>query len=160
MHSFKADIDIIGINPFVFVPDKILKNIFKHAGTNKGPIPIRGTINGKVYKQTLVKYGGNWRLYINTTMLKNSPKRIGETVLITIEFDPVERRIEPHPKLIKALNEVPKAKKIFDNLPESRQKEIVRYISFLKTEESINKNVNRAIDFLLGKGRFIGRERP
>lgn len=93
-------------------------------------------------------------------MLKNSPKRIGERVEITIEYDAADRKIDPHPKLVKALDEEPEAKKIFDHLPASRQKEIVRYISFLKTEESVDKNVRRAIDFLSGKGRFIGRDKP
>jgi hypothetical protein len=160
MHHFKAEVNMIGVNPFVYVPDIILRAIFKEAGRDKGHISIRGTINGKVYQQTLVKYSGDWRLYINTTMLKNSPKRIGETVDMTIEFDSTERTIETHPKLVKALEENTDAKRIFDSLPPSRKKEIIRYISFLKTEESVDKNVNRAIDFLLGKGRFLGRDKP
>ena len=102
MNKFKADIEIIGINPFVFVPEKILKRIFKQAGKDKGAIPINGLINEKPYKQTLVKYLGAWRLYINTSMLKNSPKRIGETIEVTIEFDTSDRTIKPHPKLIAA----------------------------------------------------------
>src|ERR1700745_1811446 len=130
MNKFKANIEIIGINPFVFVPDRVLKNIFKQADKDKGPIPIRGTINDNPYRQTLVKYRDAWRLYINNSMLKNSPKRIGETVVIAVEFDPVNRNIKPHPKLVKALKENKEAKKIFDNLPPSRQNEIVRYISF------------------------------
>jgi len=137
-----------------------LNEIFKQAGKNKGHIPVYGTINGKAFKQTLVRYSGSWRLYINTTMLKHSPKKIGETVKIAIAFDPTDRTIEAHPKLVKALEESPAAKKVFDSLPASRQKEIVRYISFLKTEGSIDKNVSRAINFLLGKDRFIGRDHP
>ena len=157
---FTAKIDIIGINPFVFVPEKILGKIFEQAGTNKGAIPVSGTINGLPYQQTLVRYSGHWRLYINTKMLKDSPKRIGETVAITIELDTADRSIKPNPKLVKALKKEPRAKKVFDSLPPSRQKEIVRYISFLKTEESIDRNIQRAIDFFLGKGRFIGRDKP
>ena len=160
MHQFKAIIEIIGVNPFVFVPGKILEEIFQQAGKNKGHIPVCGTINGKGFKQTLVKYSGHWRLYINTTMLKNSPKRIGETVDVTLAFDPADRTIVQHPKLVKALKESPEAKSVFDALPPSRQKEIVRYISSLKTEESVDKNVARAVQFLLGKDRFVGRDKP
>jgi hypothetical protein len=158
MHRFKARIDIIGINPFVFVPEKTLKAIFKQAGTEKGPIPIRGTINGRPYQQTLVKYNGLWRLYINTTMLKDSPKRIGETVELTVAHDLSDRSIEPHPKLLEALSRMPDAKKTFEKLPPSRQNEIVRYISRLKTDTSVEKNISKAINFLLGKGRFVGRD--
>lgn len=28
MHKFKATIDIIGLNPFVYIPEQILKEIF------------------------------------------------------------------------------------------------------------------------------------
>jgi hypothetical protein len=160
IHTFNATIEIIGINPFVFVPDIILTDIFRQAGKNKGTIPIRGTINSLPYKQTLVKYSGDWRLYINTLMLKNSPKRIGENIHLTIEFDPSDRTIQPHPKFVKALRENNQAKTIFDSLTPSLQLEIVRYIANLKTEESINRNILKAIDFLVGKGRFIGRDKP
>ena len=54
----------------------------------------------------------------------------------------------------------PAAKDVFDDMAPSRRKEIVRYIDGLKTEESVDRNVRRALDFLLGKGRFVGRERP
>jgi len=159
MQKFKAEIEIIGINPFVFVPE-ILAFICKQAGKNKGHIPIYGTVNGKHYTQTLVKFRGAWRLYINTTMLTDSPKHIGETIEITAAFDHIERKIKTHPKLIKALNDNPEAKAKFDNLPPSRQKEIVRYISYLKTEDSVNRNITKAVNFLLGKDRFVGRDRP
>ena len=72
--KFKAEIKIIGINPFVFVREKIFQDIFIQTKKNKGHIPIKGTIDGNPYKHTLVKYSGGWRLYINTTMLKKSPK--------------------------------------------------------------------------------------
>ncbi len=160
MQKFKSKIEIIGANPFVFVPTKILKSIFDQAGKDKGHIPIYGTINSKFYRQTLVKFKGAWRLYINTTMLKNSPKRIGETIELTIEFDPSDRSIKPHPKLEKALKNNKEAKIKFDSLSPSRKHEIVRYISFLKTEESIDRNVKKAIAYLLEKGRFVGRDKP
>ncbi|MEO6734679.1 MAG: YdeI/OmpD-associated family protein [Ferruginibacter sp.] len=159
-HKFKAEIKIIGINPYVVVPDDILEKVFKQAEKNKGSIPIKGTVNGKDYKQTLVKYSGAWRLYINTTMLKDSPKRIGEIVAVSVAFDPEKRIVTPHPKFVKALKENKAAETIFNNLRPSLQHEILRYLSYLKTEESVDRNVLRAIDFLLGKGRFVGRANP
>jgi hypothetical protein len=158
--GFTAKIEIIGVNPFVFVPGAVLSEIFKKSGREKSPIPVCGKINGRPYRQTLVKYKGEWRLYINTIMLKNSPKHVGEKIVISAEYDPVKREIPVHPALQKALNKNPEAKKVFESLIPSRRLEIVRYISFLKTEESIIKNVERAINFLKGKQRFIGRNKP
>ncbi len=160
MNSFKAKIEIIGINPFVFLPARVLNTIFTQAGKDKGPIPVRGTIDGHPYIQTLVKYSGAWRLYINGPMLKDAGKQVGDTIALTIEFDAEERVVPMHPKLVAAMKVNPVAKEAFDKLSPSRQKEIVRYISFLKTEASVDKNVSRAISFLLGDERFVGREKP
>lgn len=159
-YAFSALIKIIGINPYVSVPETILKAIMSDAGRDKGPIPVTGTVNNKPYLQTLVKYAGEWRLYINTTMLNNSPKRIGEPIKITIAFDPKEREIEIHPLFKKALAQNLKANAAFEKLSPSRKKEIIRYISNLKTEEKIKENVSKAINFLLGKEKFVGREKP
>jgi uncharacterized protein YdeI (YjbR/CyaY-like superfamily) len=93
-------------------------------------------------------------------MRKIAGKDVGDTIEIDIEFDAAERITPMHPKLEKALHQNKKAKKVFEQLPPSRQKEILRYINFLKSEESINRNIKRAINFLLGKERFIGRNRP
>lgn len=158
MTCFKAKIEIIGINPFVFVPQTLLEELFREFGKDKGPIPIKGTINGKDYKQTLVRFSGEWRLYINTNMLSKSPMRIGEEVEITVEIDSSDRTIHPHPKLVQALIENPQANEVFIGLRPSLQHEIVRYISNLKTEESVERNVIKAIGFLLGEERFIGRD--
>ena len=160
MEKFNAELKIIVGNPFVFLPSIILNKIFHQANKNKGPIPVRGTINGKNYQQTLVKYSGAWRLYVNMKMLRNSPKRIGEKIEVEIEFDPSDRRIELHTKLIEALANNNEANDVFERLSPSKQKEIVRYISNLKTEESVERNVLRAINFLLGKERFVGRDKP
>ncbi len=155
--SFNAVIDIIGINPFVLVPETILKDLFNEFGKDKGPIPVKGTINGKTYQQTLVRFAGEWRLYINTKMLPKSPERIGEKVEISIEIDPSDRTIQPHPSLVRALKENEQANAVFESLAPSLQNEIVRYIANLKTEASVERNVIKAINFLLGKERFIGR---
>lgn len=158
--KFSATIEIIGVNPFVFLPEPILNHIFRQAGKEKGTIPVRGKLDGHPFIQTLVKFGGAWRLYLNTPMRKAAGKDVGDKIKVEIEFDPVERIIPMHPKLKEALEKNKKARVAFDLLSPSRQKEIVRYISFLKTEESVDKNISRALLFLLGKERFVGRDKP
>ncbi len=155
--TFSALIDIIGVNPFVFLPDAILQTIFKEAGKAKSPIQVKGFINDKPFTQNLMYYKGAWRLYINTAMLKDSPKRIGEMVTVMVVYDPIERTIPMHSKLQIALEHNTKAKAIFDILSPSLQKEILRYIHHLKSKESIDRNVAKAIQFLLGEAKFIGR---
>lgn len=160
LHSFSATLDIIGINPFVAVPEPILQSVFRQAGKDKGAIPVKGSVNKISFRQTLVRYQGDWRLYINTKMLPKSPERIGELLRISLEFDPEERTIPIHPQLLRALQENPDAQEVFNRLRPSLQKEIVRYISFLKSEAAIAANVEKAIGFLLGENRFVGRDKP
>ena len=158
--KFSARIEIIGINPYVYLPEHVLKFIFLEAGKSKGKIPVRIKIEGHEFPQTLIKYSGHWRLYLNTPMRKAAKKDLGDNADFEIAFDKVKREIPMHPKLLKALQENEEARKIFDNLRPSLQLEIIRYLSFLKTEESIERNVTRAIGFLLGQERFIGRDKP
>lgn len=161
IYTFTASLDLIGINPFVLVPDPILKSIFEAAGKNKGPIPVKGKINKEPYTQTLVRFRGEWRLYINTRMLANSPQRIGEKIHITVAYNNI---IPPETKAPVAFEEALKkdreAKAVYDQLAPYLRKEINRYLSGLKTQESIHKNITRALNFLKGKERFIGRDKP
>jgi hypothetical protein len=158
--SFKAKIEIIGVNPYVLLPDEVLNEIFRQSDKYKGTIPVRGTLNGSEFIQTLVKYSGKWRLYLNTPMRKSTETDVGDTVQIEIEYDSRPRTIPMHPKLEKVLNENPDAKQVFDKLSASRQNKIIRYISFLKTEVAIEHNLKRVIRFLNGNDRFVGRDKP
>jgi uncharacterized protein YdeI (YjbR/CyaY-like superfamily) len=91
-------------------------------------------------------------------MRKVAGKDVGDTIEIQIDFDPKPRITPTHPKLKKAFKENKKAKEAFDKLSPSRQKEILRYINFLKSEESVDKNIKRAIAHLVGKQSFVGRK--
>ncbi|MDQ0593981.1 hypothetical protein QFZ37_002350 [Chryseobacterium ginsenosidimutans] len=156
-NHFTARLEIIGINPFVFIPEEILNQIFEKSGKNKSPIPVKGTVNGKEFRQNLMKYLGEWRLYINLKMLQNSPKRIGETIEVFVEFDDAERTVSIHPKLDQAIKEDPIIQTNFENLIPSRKLELIKYINNLKTEESINKNIEKIIRHLKGETDFFGK---
>jgi len=157
--QFRATIQIIGINPYVSVPEEILNQIFVQADRSKSPIAIHGLINERNFTQSLVKYKGHWRLYVNHLMLRNSPKHVGEQVTLSIAFNHSPPQFPP-PELFKnTLQQNLKAKMVFDNLPPYLQKEINRYLSSLKSQTSLEKNVTKAIQFLLGNGPFIGRRK-
>jgi hypothetical protein len=160
MLKFKARIEIIGVNPFVFLPEKVLQKVFKQAGKDKGKLPVKMKIDGHEFPQTLIKWSGYWRLYLNTPMRKAAKKDVGDVANFEIAYDPIERTVPMHPKFKKALQENKEAKKVFDSLRPSLQLEINRYFSFLKAEDSVDRNVTRAIQFLLGNGRFVARDKP
>ena len=159
MKSFSAKVNIIGVNPYVLLPASVLKYIFKKAGKDKGAIPVQLKIGDKDCIQNLVRYSGKWRLYLNKPMRIAANKDVGDKIEIEIDFDPKPRTIPMHPRLKKAFKENKEVKKAFDKLSPSRQKEILKYINFLKSEESVDKNIQKATAHLTGGKPFIGREK-
>lgn len=155
---FTATIDKIGINPFVFVPDELVTDLIRQAGQHKGKIRVVLFIDGKEFRQTLVKYAGYWRLYVNGPMLKSTGKQVGDSATFALFYDDQPTILPMHPLLSQALEQQQDALRVFDSLTPSLRLEIARYISSLRTETSIHRNVARAIQFLLGKERFIGRD--
>jgi hypothetical protein len=157
MNKFTAKIEIIVGNPYVHVPPAVLKAIFKNFGKEKGQIPIRGKLNGAEFKQTLVRYMGDWRLYLNGVMLKNAGVDfktgeirfvVGKEVNVEVEFDSVSRKLPMHPKLKKALSKDKIAYDAYNELSPSRKHEILRYLGFMKSEESTDRNIIRIIKHL------------
>jgi len=151
MISFSAKVIKLNINPCVNVPGKILNELFRQAGKSKGPIPVCGKLNGAKFLQTVVRYKGEWRLYLNTQMCVDSGVDVGDKVKIEIEFDPSPRLVPMRSAFRLALSKNIQAKTAFEKLPPSHQKEILRYLNSLKSSDAVNKNVKRAILRLTGK---------
>lgn len=152
MRSFSAKVFIISkINPVVDVPDDVLETLFEEAGRSKGPIPVRGRLNGAEFIQNVVKYDGAWRLYLNGEMRKAAGIDTGDMAHVEIEFDP-RPRTEPVPeKFTAALKVSDAARAEFEKLSPSRQKEILRYLNSMKTEESLIRNVEKIVKHLRGE---------
>ena len=151
MLRFSATIEKLGINPVVDPPDDILAVIHEQAGKSKGPIPVRGTLNRSDFVQTLVKYKGKWRLYVNGKMLKASGLSVGDTADFEIEFDPMERKAPVPPRFRVALDSDQCAAEAFDKLTPGRQKEILRYLGSLKSDDALERNIERVLSQLRSK---------
>src|SRR5688572_24126719 len=163
MAKFVGQIYLLGINPVVDPPERVLQRVFDEAGKSRGPIRVKGELNGTGFIQTLVRYRGVWRLYINGEMLNAAGVRVGDSAKIEIEFDPRTRDIPIPPALALALDSDRRAKTAFGYLPPSRQKEIFRYIGSLKTDQSIARNVEKILrqlnEGIIEKPLATGRKR-
>lgn len=151
MLVFIQKIEIIGVNPYVAIPDKVLEQLFKQAGKEKGPIPVSGMIEGKPFTQTIVKFQGMWRLYLNTPMREASHTTVGDTVTIALEYNAHPPVVEMPAELASVLDKNKTAKAAFEKLPPYRQKEINRYLAGIKTPEVLEKNIQKVMDYLEGK---------
>jgi hypothetical protein len=145
---FEAQIYKLGINPVVDPPPYVLNAISSEAGRSRGPLPVRGRLNGVEFIQTLVKYRQAWRLYINGPMLKAASVEPGDTVRIELAFDDRPRDVTVPILFAQALAGDARADASFRALAPSRRKEILRYLSSLKTPAALERNIARVMDQL------------
>ncbi|HKO91264.1 MAG TPA: YdeI/OmpD-associated family protein [Polyangiaceae bacterium] len=160
MPSFRARIELIGINPFVRVPAVHLKALLRSAGRSTGPIPIVVTIEGAPFAQNLVVYQGEWRLYLNLPMRKRAGKDLGDRIALRVEFDPSPPQELMTPELARALDQHEPAQQAFLALAPSRRKEILRYLNRLRTASTLQTNVDKVIHYLLGGEPSLAVLRP
>jgi len=146
---FEAKIHKVGINPCVNVPSSVTAKMV----ASKGYIPVKGKIINHKFQQTLVPVkNAEYRLYVNGLMLKGSTTKVGDTVKFSIEQDIAPRTVALliSKEFKRALNDN-KLFSAFRKLTPSRQKEILKYLNYLKTEEARIRNMNKVIHALKRK---------
>lgn len=147
---FLARVHKLGINPCVDVPRDVVSELVRASGRKASPIPVRGRLNRKVFSTTVVRYSGEWRLYLNMAMRAAAAADVGDEVSVEVEYDPAPRIVPMPPTFGAALARDPKARTAFENLTPSHRKDILNYLNSLKTEESLERNIKRAIAESLG----------
>lgn len=173
MPLFTSRIARIGVNLYVTPAAGVLRAIFAQAKRKTSPIPVRGTLQGAPFQQTLVRYAGAWRLYLNGPMLKaagiaadgsgaghgRQPLKVGDRVRVELAFDPAPRTFPMPPAFERALALAQKSKNpneravyaAFFALAPSHQKEINRYLGFAKTPETLARNIAIVLAHLRGE---------
>jgi len=146
-YSFRATIDIAGINPYIDVPPEVSRALGK-----SGPIPVKGSLNGSAIKATLVPVRqGRHRLFINTEMRAKTGVKVGDEIALELEMDS-KPRVMPMPDIFKeSLDRNQEAKAIYEKMPPSHRREILAYLNSLKTPEALERNIGKAIASLLKK---------
>ena len=164
--KFSEKISIINGNPYVRPPDAVLIAVFKQAVKQTSPIPIKGKINRAKFQQSLVRYQGDWRLYVNIIMAKAAKIKfsksiseiVGKVATFEIEFNPNPPVYKMVAFLKRSLDNNPIANDNWGKLTPSRQKEILRYFSWLKSDAAKERNLKKVIEMLTGKeGRYMAR---
>lgn len=144
MSSFSATIYKNGINACVDVPREVTATMIPV----KGYIRVKGTINGFAFAQTLVPVkNAPYRLFVNIPMLKGGKTAIGENAAfdITQDHDYVPGKAYPMPELLQQALEKQGLLEAFYALSGARQKDILKYLDSLKTEVTVQKNIDKLI---------------
>jgi hypothetical protein len=159
---FRSVIKINNINPYVLVTAKQaarLKNNWRK------PLPVRIRVNGQPntpWRINLMPIGdGSFYLYLHGDVRKASRTKVGDAVAVEVQFDDAYKNGPMHamlPSFKAALADDPCARRSWDALIPSRQKELLRYFASLKSPEAQARNLKRAIHVLSGgHARFMGR---
>jgi len=159
---FQSLIKIRGANPYILVSAARARRIKSEW---RKPLPVLVQINGQPktpWRINMMPTGsGEFYLYLHGDVRKASRTKVGDKVNVSISFDAAYKNgpMHPMPDWFRIpLTRHAKAKKAWDALIPSRQKEILRYFSWLKSEEARTRNVERALHVLSGrKGRFMAR---
>jgi hypothetical protein len=160
--TFTATIKIRGINPFILVSASRAKAI--KPGWRK-PLPVLVRINGKpekAWRINMMPVGdGSFYLYLHGNVRKASGTTVGDRVRVEIEFDASYRSGPQHrlpPWFNQALTANPPALKNWKSLVPSRKKEILRYLTALKSTEARARNLDKVVRMLSGEtGRYVAR---
>jgi hypothetical protein len=159
---FFAEMKIVEGNPYVLVSATRARRL--KPGFRK-PLPVLVRIDGKParpWRINMMPIGdGSFRLYLHGIVRKASGTKVGDRVRVDVIFDASYRGGPMHP--MPAWFRVPlsknkRAKRAWDALIPSRKKEILRYLSWLKSKEARERNVTRALSVLSGKKeRYLAR---
>jgi hypothetical protein len=159
---FRARMQLRGINPYVLVSAERARRLRRDW---RKPMPVRVQVNGKPddpWRINLMPAGdGVFFLYLHGLVRKESGSAVGEIVSICMEFDEEYRGgpADPMPAWFGAeLQRNRAARRGWNTLTPSRQKEILRYFNRLKSPQARERNLQRALHVLAGgTGRFMAR---
>jgi hypothetical protein len=160
---FTSIIKLNGINPYVLVSKS---KAIELKPDWKKPMPVCVRINGlpkKAWHINMMPVGnGSFYLYLHGEARKVSETKVGDKVNVEVWFDETYKSGPAHPmppELKAALDKHAKARKGWEELIPSRQKEILRYLASLKSSEAKARNIEKALHVLSGKGgRFMARD--
>ena len=127
----------------IFVPEAIVEQL----GAGKKP-PVHVTINGYTYRNTIAVMGGQFMVGVSAEHRKGANVAGGDTVSVTIELDTEVRTVEVPPAFQLALNKNAMAKKNFDALSYSKKQALVIPVKEAKTEETLLRRIEKAIQLL------------
>lgn len=152
-HHFKEKIYKIGINWAVDVPSEASDQM----KAEKGYIRIKGQINGFDFIQTLVPVkNSTYRLFVNFIMMKGGKTAVGEVADFKIEQNhTLVEEIYPMPDLLAKSLAQHQLQEEFERLSPFRKKDIFKYLSYVKTEETMIKNINKVIAQLQAKEKAV-----
>lgn len=135
----QADKNATGIQ----IPAEVVESL----GAGKRP-PVRVTINGYTYRNTVAVMGGVFMVGVSAEHRKGARVAGGDEVDVEIELDSEPRVVTVPPDFQAALDSDSAAKRFFEGLSYSNKSRHVLAIEGAKTVETRQRRIDKAINDL------------
>ena len=125
------------------VPDEVVEAL----GAGKRP-PVRVTINGYTYRNTVAVMGGVFMLSVSSEHRAAAGVVGGETVDVDLELDTEPREVTVPEDFAAALDAEPAARRTFDALSYSNKSWHVLQVAGAKTDETRQRRIAKSVETL------------
>lgn len=142
--KFRASLILTGrTSTGLRVPDDVVDAL----GGGKRP-PVRVTVNGYTYRNTVAPMGGEYWLGVSAEHRAAAGLRAGDELDVELELDTAPRELAVPADLAAALDAVPEARRFFDGLSYSNRQWHVLSVEGAKTSETRERRIARSVDVL------------
>lgn len=125
------------------VPEEVVEAL----GAGKRP-PVRVTINGYTYRNTVAVMGGVFMLSVSSEHRAAAGVAGGDTVDVDLELDTAPREVTVPDDFGAALDAEPAARRTFDALSYSNKSWHVLQIDGAKTDETRQRRITKSVEML------------
>ena len=125
------------------IPDEVVETL----GSGKRP-PIRVTINGYSYRNTVAVMGGVYMVGVSAEHRAGAGVAGGDEVDVEIELDNEPREVTVPDDFAAALDVEPRARETFDRLSNSNKGWHVLQVTGAKTDETRQRRIARSVQTL------------
>jgi hypothetical protein len=125
------------------VPDEVVEAL----GSGKRP-PVRVTINGYTYRNTVAVMGGEYMVGVSAEHRAGAGVAGGDEIEVEMELDTEPREVTVPEDLATALDAEPVARATFDMLSYSNRSWHVLQVNGAKTEETRHRRIAKSVEIL------------
>ena len=149
-HVFSGRIYKVGFIRYVDVPPEISRML----GEGATRVPVEGEVEGTQLKTTMVSRGkGCYRLAIHGDIRKRLKVDAGTVVEVALCRDKASREPVLPPTMALALRNSPKAQAEFRRITTALRRQIVRYVTQVKQQATLERRVAGLMRSLEKRGR-------
>ena len=125
------------------VPNEVVEAL----GAGKRP-PVRVTINGYTYRNTVAVYGDEYLIGVAAEHRQGAGVQAGDILDVDLELDTEPREVEVPADFAAALDRDPQAKRFFEGLSYSNKSWHVSQVEGAKTDETRQRRIAKSVETL------------